>query len=100
MISQSRKVLQSAGPRGAAHGGSQMAELVAIGFDNPQEADRVLTELARLQREYLIGLEDAVVAIRQPDGKVNLKQSINMIGMGRRPAVFRARSGARSSACC
>jgi uncharacterized membrane protein len=59
-----------------------MAELVAVGFDNPQEADRVLTELARLQREYLIDLEDAVVAIRQPDGKVNLKQSINMIGTG------------------
>jgi uncharacterized membrane protein len=59
-----------------------MAELVAVGFDNPQEADRVLTELARLQREYLIDLEDAVVAIRQPDGKVNMKQSINMVGVG------------------
>jgi uncharacterized membrane protein len=59
-----------------------MAELVAVGFDNPQEADRVLTELARLQREYLIDLEDAVVAIRQPDGRVNLKQSINMVGVG------------------
>jgi len=59
-----------------------MAELVAVGFDNPQEADRVLTDLARLQREYLIDLEDAVIAIRQPDGRVNLKQSINMIGTG------------------
>ncbi|MBA1159089.1 DUF1269 domain-containing protein [Microvirga mediterraneensis] len=59
-----------------------MAELVTIGFDNPHEADRVLTELARLQREYLIDLEDAVVAIRQPDGKVNLKQSINLVGVG------------------
>jgi uncharacterized membrane protein len=59
-----------------------MAELIAVGFDNPHEADRVLTELARLQREYLIDLEDAVVAIRQPDGQVNLKQSINLIGVG------------------
>ena len=59
-----------------------MAELVAIGFDNPHEADRVLTELTRLQREYLIDLEDAVVAIRQPDGKVSLKQSINLVGVG------------------
>src|SRR3954462_8400214 len=39
-------------------------------------------ELARLQKEYLIDLEDAVVAIRQPDGKVNLKQSINLVGLG------------------
>ena len=59
-----------------------MAELIAVGFDNPQEADRIFTELPRLQREYLIDLEDAVVAIRQPDGKANLKQSINLIGVG------------------
>ena len=59
-----------------------MAELVAIAFEKPDEADRVLTELARLQKEYLIDLEDAVVAVRQPDGKVQLKQSINLIGVG------------------
>lgn len=59
-----------------------MAELIAIAFEKPDEADRVLTELARLQKEYLIDLEDAVVAVRQPDGKVQLKQSINMIGVG------------------
>ena len=59
-----------------------MAELVVVGFENPTEADRALMELARLQKEYLIDLEDAVVAIRQPDGKVNLKQSINLVGVG------------------
>ena len=59
-----------------------MAELVAIAFDGPQEADRVLTELGRLQTEYLIDLEDAVVAIRQPDGRVQLKQSLNLAGVG------------------
>jgi len=59
-----------------------MSELVVIGFDSQQEADRVLTELRRLQKEYLIDLEDAVVAIRQPDGKVQLKQSVNLTGMG------------------
>ena len=45
-----------------------MAELVVVGFDNVTEADRALMELARLQKDYLIDLEDAVVAIRQPDG--------------------------------
>jgi uncharacterized membrane protein len=59
-----------------------MAELVAVAFDNPQEADSVLTELNRLQKEYLIELADAVVVIRQPDGKVNLKQSMNLVGAG------------------
>jgi uncharacterized membrane protein len=59
-----------------------MSELVVIAFDGPEEADRVLTELARLQKEYLVDLEDAVIAIRQPDGKVNLKQSISLVGVG------------------
>jgi hypothetical protein len=59
-----------------------MAELVVVGFDNVTEADRALMELARLQKDYLIDLEDAVVAIRQPDEKVNLKQSINLVGIG------------------
>jgi uncharacterized membrane protein len=59
-----------------------MAELVVVGFDNPNEADRALVELARLQREYLIDLEDAVVAIRGPDGKLRLKQSVDLVGAG------------------
>jgi len=59
-----------------------MADLVAIAFDKPDQADRMLTELNRLQKEYLVDLADAVVAIRQPDGKVHLKQSINLVGAG------------------
>src|SRR3954451_19485080 len=73
-------------PRGVgrAHGNEEdnMAELVVVGFDNPHEADRALTELVRLQREYLIDLEDAVVAIRSPDGKLRLKQSVDLVGAG------------------
>lgn len=42
----------------------------------------MLGKLRRLQKEYLIDLEDAVVAIRQPDGKVHLKQSVSMVGLG------------------
>lgn len=59
-----------------------MAELVVVGFDEPNEADHVLTELARLQKEYLIDLEDAVIAIRGPDGKLRLKQSVDLVGLG------------------
>lgn len=59
-----------------------MTDLVAVAFDGPEEADRILSELNRLQKEYLIDLADAVVVIRQPDGKVNLKQSVNLIGAG------------------
>ena len=59
-----------------------MAELVVVGFDNPNDADRVLTELTRLKREYLIDLEDAVVAIRDAEGAVRIKQSVNLVKLG------------------
>jgi len=59
-----------------------MAELIVVGFDKPTEADRALTELTRMQKEYLVDLEDAVVAIRDASGKVRLKQSVNLVGAG------------------
>src|SRR3954470_21064447 len=59
-----------------------MAELIVVGFDDAHEADRALNELARLQTEYLIDLEDAVVAVRGPDGKLRLKQSVDLVGAG------------------
>jgi uncharacterized membrane protein len=59
-----------------------MAELVVVGFDNPNDADRVLTELTRLKREYLIDLDDAVVAIRDAEGAVRIKQSVNLVKLG------------------
>ena len=58
-----------------------MADLV-VGFEDSHEADRALSELAPLQKEYLIDLEDAVVAIRGPDGKLRLKQSVDLVGVG------------------
>ena len=42
----------------------------------------MLNKLRQLGREYLIDLEDAVVAVRGADGKVQLKQSVNMVSMG------------------
>lgn len=68
-----------------------MSDLIVVGFENSNDADRVLTELGRLRREYLIDLEDAVVAIRDPDGKVHIKQSISMVGRG---ASYGGMSGA------
>ena len=59
-----------------------MAELVAIGFDNPEDADIVLGELGRLQNSYLIDLKDAVVVVRDSEGNLNLKQSVDLVRMG------------------
>jgi uncharacterized membrane protein len=58
-----------------------MSELIVVAFEDPNEADEVLNELRTLQRSYLIDLEDAVIAVRRADGKVRLKQSVNLVGM-------------------
>ncbi|MGN0932642.1 DUF1269 domain-containing protein [Falsigemmobacter intermedius] len=59
-----------------------MSEFIVIGFDTVTEADETLSRLRRLQREYLIDLEDAVIATRSAEGAVDLKQSVNLVGMG------------------
>ncbi len=68
-----------------------MAELVVVGFGSLLEADLILSELRHREQEHLIDLEDAVVAIRQANGKVQLKQSIDLIGGG---AAIGASAGA------
>lgn len=59
-----------------------MSDLIVIGFDSTEEADRVLLKLNSLRKEYLIDLEDAVVVVRDDTGKVHLKQSLNLTALG------------------
>ncbi len=59
-----------------------MANLVVIGFENELQAEELRLKLLKLQREYLIDLEDAVVAIRKPDGKIKLNQAVNLTATG------------------
>lgn len=59
-----------------------MSDLIVVGFDSIDEADKVLLKLDALKKEYLVDLEDAVVVTRNGEGKVHLKQSINLTGIG------------------
>lgn len=59
-----------------------MASLVVIGYENEVKAEEVRLALLKLQREYLIDLADAVVAVREPDGKVKLRQLHNLTAAG------------------
>lgn len=59
-----------------------MSEFIVVAFDDATKADAVLARLKRLQKEYLVDLEDAVVAVREADGKVDLRQSVNLVGLG------------------
>ena len=59
-----------------------MSELIALAFDDEFKAEEVLTTLAKLQKEYLVDLEDACVVVRKEDGKVKLKQAYNLVAAG------------------
>ncbi|EJJ25012.1 DUF1269 domain-containing protein [Rhizobium sp. CF142] len=59
-----------------------MSEFVVLGFDTADKADAVLNRLVQLEKEYLVDLEDAVIAVRDSAGKVRLKQSVNLTAAG------------------
>ena len=59
-----------------------MSTLVVIGYDDQHKAADVRLALVKLQKEYLIDLEDAVVAFKKPDGKVKLNHAINLTAAG------------------
>lgn len=59
-----------------------MAELIVIGYNNPEQASAARTELLGLSREYLVEVGDAVVATVGDDGKVKLDQMVNLWTIG------------------
>jgi uncharacterized membrane protein len=59
-----------------------MSTLVVIGYDNEFKAEEVRLALRKLQKEYLIDLEDAVVAVKDANGKVKLHQAVNLAAAG------------------
>lgn len=59
-----------------------MSNLVILGFDGLHTADEVLNKLRSLQKEYLIDLEDSCVVERESDGKVHIKQAVNLTAIG------------------
>ncbi len=58
-----------------------MATLVAIAYPDQQRALEVRNVLARLQKQYLVDLVDAVVVTRDEKGKVHLNQSVPLVGL-------------------
>jgi uncharacterized membrane protein len=59
-----------------------MSELIVIGFDNEFMAEEVRLALYRMQKAYLVDLEDAVVAVKAKDGQVKLHQVSNPTASG------------------
>jgi len=59
-----------------------MSTLVVIGYNDLYQAQEVRLKLIKLQKAYLIDMEDAVVVVKNEDGKVKLHQAINLTATG------------------
>ena len=59
-----------------------MSDLVVISFPQEQLAFEMRAELAKLQKEYLIDMEDVVVVTKDDAGKVKLHQAVSLTAMG------------------
>lgn len=59
-----------------------MADLIVVGYDDEHKALEMRVKLLKLQREYLIDLEDAVVATKDASGAVKLHQVVNLTAAG------------------
>jgi len=64
-----------------------MSDLVFIAFDTEKQAEEVRDKVLAMQKEYLIEIGDAVIAIRDAQGRVKLNQLMH-------PAASGALSGA------
>ena len=58
-----------------------MSDLVVICFPNEEKAEELRERVLKLQAEYLISLEDAVVAVKRPDGHIKLNQMVNPLAV-------------------
>lgn len=59
-----------------------MSTLVVVAYDDKYKAEEIRLMLRKLQQDYLIDLEDAVVAVKDDEGKVKLHQAVNMTAAG------------------
>jgi uncharacterized membrane protein len=59
-----------------------MIDVVVIEFVSEAKAEEVRELLLQLQREYLIELEDAIIAIKQPDGRIRLNELSHPVAGG------------------
>ena len=65
-----------------------MSQLVVIAYNDELKAEEVRLKLLKLQQQYLIDLEDAVVAVKNAEGKVRLNQAVNLTAVGAVQGTF------------
>ena len=65
-----------------------MSQLFAIVYDGPEAARRTADRLRDAARGGTIELADLVVAVRKPEGEVELDQSVNLVAGGALGGAF------------
>ena len=60
-------------------GENKMSELVAVAYSDVYRAGEVCAAMQRLQREFLIEIEDIAYITREQDGKVKLHQTVPVV---------------------
>ena len=65
-----------------------MSDLIAIVYPSEAKAEEVRQRLFKLQKEYLIKLSDAVIAVKTEAGPVKLNQLVNMTAAGAASGSF------------
>lgn len=65
-----------------------MNDLLVIAFSSEQKAEEVRQKLFKMQKEYLIELGDAVVAVKDADGHIKLNQLFNTTAIGGVSGMF------------
>jgi uncharacterized membrane protein len=59
-----------------------MSNLIVIAYDDMFKAEEVRTQFRKMQQSYLVALDDAVVAVKDTEGKVKLHQMQNLTAIG------------------
>lgn len=65
-----------------------MSDLVAIVYPSEDKAEDVRQRLFRLQKEYLITISDAVIAVKTESGSIKLNQLVNTTVSGAMSGSF------------
>src|SRR5215813_9735497 len=65
-----------------------MSDLVVIVFPTEKKAEQVRQKLLGMQKEYLIEMTDAVIAVKDDKGRVKLNQLLNTTAAGAVSGTF------------
>jgi len=68
--------------------GESMSTLIAVVFHDESTAFEMRAALAKMQKQYLLDLEDTVVVTRDLKGKVKLDQAVSMTASGAASGAF------------